>query len=226
VSAGTAASTGGFSLGATGQYFDPNTASFQGLTDIVPVKVTGNKSTFVTLSSAFNRGGIFDDGLETRNVTTGLDALGHAYSGNLLFGWNQMWNNIPFTVDRTIYVNNVVSGTAQTIALPAGKFSSLAMVGTAVNGQQISQTFTITYTDGTTTTVTQSLSDWQKPQNFAGEAKAFTMAYADDLFNGGRVPKTTYLYGYSFAIDNTRTVKSVTLPKNSNVEVLALTLVP
>ncbi len=226
VQASPAASTGSFGLAATGQFFDSTTASFQIVTDNVPVNVTGNKSTFVTLSSAFNREGIYDDGLDTHNVTNGLDTLGHAYSANLLFGWNEMWNNIPFMADTLIFANNVVSGTGQTVVLPAGKFSSVAMVGTAVNGQQASQTFTITYTDGTTTILTQSLSDWQKPQNFAGEAKVFTMAYVDDVFNGGRLPKTTYLYGYSFAIDNTRTVKSVTLPKNSNVEVLAMTLVP
>jgi hypothetical protein len=52
------------------------------------------------------------------------------------------------------------------------------------------------------------------------------MAYADNVYNGGRIPQPTYLYGYSFALNNAKTVQSVTLPNNSNVEVLALTLVP
>jgi hypothetical protein len=52
------------------------------------------------------------------------------------------------------------------------------------------------------------------------------MAYADNVLNGGRIAESTYLYGYSFAIDSTKTVQSVTLPNNQNVEVLAFTLVP
>ena len=34
------------------------------------------------------------------------------------------------------------------------------------------------------------------------------------------------VYGYSFNLDKTLAVKSVTLPDNSNVRVFALTLVP
>jgi len=110
--------------------------------------------------------------------------------------------------------------------LPAGNFSSLRMLGTGVNGQQLSQPFTVTYTDGTTSVFNQSLSDWQKSQNFAGESKALTMPYADNIYNGGRIPQPTYLYGYSFALENSKTVESVTLPNNPNVDALAFTLVP
>src|ERR1035438_6266743 len=37
-----------------------------------------------------------------------------------------------------------------TVTLPAGQYSTLAMLGTGVNGNQASQTFTVTYSDGTT----------------------------------------------------------------------------
>ena len=59
-----------------------------------------------------------------------------------------------------------MSGT--TIALPAGNDSTVNLLATAVNGNQVNQTFVVTYTDGTTTSFTQSLSDWYTPQKLCG----------------------------------------------------------
>jgi hypothetical protein len=226
LTASSAATTGTLPLTLSGSFYDAGNISFFDTSTPISLTVSGSGPSYVTLSSAFNREGIFYDGGELRNVTNGLDTHGHAYSANLLSGWSDSWDNTPFAIDLFTGANNVLSGTGQTIPLQPGKFSALRMLGTAVNGQQTSQTFTITYTDGSTTKITQSLSDWEKPQNYAGESEAFSMPYVDNLFDGGRIPQTTYLYGYSFAINNTKTVTSVTLPGNSNVEVLALTLVP
>jgi disulfide oxidoreductase YuzD len=55
--------------------------------------------------------------------------------------------------------NNVVSAAGQTINLPAGSFSTLNFLATAVNGNQPNQKFVVTYTDGTTDTFTQGISD-------------------------------------------------------------------
>ena len=43
---------------------------------------------------------------------------------------------------------------------------------------------------------------------------------------GARTRVLFYLYGYSLTINNSKTVKSITLPKNRNVVVLAIDLVP
>ena len=51
------------------------------------------------------------------------------------------------------------------------------MLATAVNGNQPNQSFIVTYTDGTTASFTQSLSDWYTPQKYAGETKVSEMAY-------------------------------------------------
>ncbi len=192
----------------------------------IPVTVTGSSATFVTLTNQFNLSGIEPDGWVFSDYTRGMDNQGHAYSGDLLSAWNAMWNGTAFTVSTQPDEFNVVQGAGQTIPLPAGNFSSLQWLGTGVNGQQLSQPFIVHYSDGTSTTITQSMSDWQNPQNFAGESKAFTMAYNDNLYNGGRVPRATYLYGYSFALNKAKTVASITLPKNVNVDALAMTLVP
>ena len=109
-----------------------------------------------------------------------------------------------------------------TIALPAGNDSKVSLLATAVNGSQLNQTFVVTYTDGTTTRVTQSLSDWWgPPKNYAGESQVLQMAYLITP-TGATLNHVVYVYGYTFAINSSKTVKSITLPNNRNVVVLAM----
>ena len=64
-----------------------------------------------------------------------------------------------------------------TIALPAGNDSTLNLLATAINGNQTNQTFIVNYTDGSSSSFTQSMSDWYTPPNYAGESQALAMAY-------------------------------------------------
>jgi hypothetical protein len=82
----------------------------------------------------------------------------------------------------------------------------------------------VTYTDGTTSTFTQSLSDWCTPQGYAGESNAILMAYRDNS-NGTRDTRPMTLYGYTFNLSSGKTAKSIALPGNRNVVVLAMNLV-
>lgn len=118
---------------------------------------------------------------------------------------------------------DAVSNTA--VPLPAGSFSTLQLLATAVHGNQLNQNFVITYTDGSRSTMQQSLSDWFTPQGFSGEAKAATTAYRL-LSNGSKGTGPFYLYGYAFALDPHKTVKTLTLPGNRNVVALAAELLP
>ena len=59
-----------------------------------------------------------------------------------------------------VNATNVISAANQTISLPAGNYSLLRVLATGIQGNQVSQSFTVTYTDSTTTTFVQSLSDW------------------------------------------------------------------
>jgi len=99
------------------------------------------------------------------------------------------------------------------------------MLATGVNGNQTSQTFTVKYTDGTSTVFVQSLSDWHSPQNYPGETQAVPMAYRD-LSNGTKDSRTFILYGYAFGLNSAKTVSSIVLPNDSNAPVLAITLIP
>jgi hypothetical protein len=44
--------------------------------------------------------------------------------------------------------------------------------------------------------------------------------------SGALETRTFYLYGYSFALNSAKTVKSITLPDNRSVVVLAIDLTP
>jgi hypothetical protein len=184
------------------------------------VSGTTSSGVQVNLGPYYNVSGIFTDGT-TFPITSGLDRSGHGYSANLL-GSVVNFQNTSMAIGPANVPNAV---TSTTVVLPAGQFSSLAMLATGVNGLQTSQTFTVTYTDSTTSVFTQSLSDWFVPQNYPGESKAIPMAYRD-ASNGTQNPNTYYLFGYSFALNNAKTVSSITLPFNNNVAVIAITLNP
>jgi hypothetical protein len=172
----------------------------------------------VNLAGAFNRTGIVTDG---STFGGGFDSDGWALSANLL-GSSVTWNNNSFNLGAP-NTNDVISAVGQTINLPAGNFSTLNFLAAGVNGNQPNLTFTVTYTDGTTQTFTQSISDWYTPQGYSGESQAVTMGYRN-VNNGGKDGRTFYVYGYSFALDSSKTVRSITLPSDGNVEILAITL--
>jgi hypothetical protein len=174
--------------------------------------------TRVSLAGAFNQVGIVRDGSK---FTGGLDGGGASLSANLL-GTSLIWNGTPFTLGAA-GGNNVVSAAGQTIALPAGRFSTLKFLATAVNGNQPNQTFVVTYADGTTDTFTQGVSDWFTPQNYSGESDALDLAYRD-LSNGTKDKRTFHVYGYRFALNPAKTVKSIKLPNNGKVKILAMSL--
>jgi hypothetical protein len=152
---------------------------------------------------------------------TGIDGSGHAYSATLL-GTSATWSGVPFAFGAAGTLNAVSS---RTLTAPAGKFSKLYMLAAGVNGNQKSQTFVVTYTDGTTSTFSQGLSNWNTPQSFPGESIALTEAYRLNQ-NGTQDNRTFDIFGYQFAINNAKTISTIKLPTNINVVVLGLTLVP
>ena len=85
--------------------------------------------------------------------------------------------------------------------------------------------FLVTYTDGTTVSFTQSISDWAFPQGHAGESMALMTGYRN-TFVGEQQAGGFRIYVYTFALDPNKVVRSLTLPVNANVEVLAASVVP
>ncbi|MGH3426132.1 MAG: chitobiase/beta-hexosaminidase C-terminal domain-containing protein, partial [Mycobacteriales bacterium] len=179
----------------------------------------GTNPVSVNLGPIDNVDGIAASGSATLNG--GLDIDGYAYSAALL-GTSISWGGSTFTLGAA-GIADAVSST--TIALPVGNDSTLNILATAVNGAQTAQSFVVTYTDGTTSTFKQNLSDWFYPQNFAGESQVLKMAYRIAP-SGATSAGPVYLYGYSFALNSAKTVQSITLPNNRYVVVLAIDLTP
>jgi hypothetical protein len=177
------------------------------------------KGTTVNLSSAFNRYGIYSDG--TVFSTGGIDGVGDAYSANLL-GASRVLSGELFELGPANQLD-AVSCTGQSVILPQGQFSSLALLATGVEGNQSAQVLKVHYSDGTSTQFSQQFSDWYTPQGYSGEKEAVAMAYRD-LANGTKDARTFSLYAYRFALDSAKVVASVDLPNDPNVVVLAGTL--
>jgi len=173
----------------------------------------------VDLSPAFNVAGIYYDG--STYSGGGLDGGGASYSANLL-GPSRVLSNILFRFGPANQPD-AISGTGQTVNLPAGQFPRLFLLAAGVQGNQYSQTIVVNYTDGTSSTFVQSFSDWFTPQNFPGEVEAVAMSHRN-YFNGSEDARTFNLYGYVFRLDSSKVVKSITLPSNPYVLVLAATL--
>jgi hypothetical protein len=81
----------------------------------------------------------------------------------------------------------------------------------------------VTYSDKSTATFKQSLSDWLKPEHYAGESVAMTMTYCDTKA-GGETKGSHSLYQYSFTLNSAKTVESLSLPSSADVIVVAVTL--
>jgi alpha-mannosidase len=174
----------------------------------------------VDLSSAYNVGAIHIDGSAFAPADS-ADGEGFAYSKEAL-GSTQLWDGVLFNLGPA---NAPDAVTDRTISLPPGKFSSLSFLATGLEGNQESQVFTITYADGTSSSVTQSLSDWYEPSGYKGESQAVVMPYRL-VADGAKDNRTFYLYGYSLNLDSSKGVHSITLPNNEHVLVFAVTLAP
>ena len=121
--------------------------------------------------------------------------------------------------------SNVIQATGQTLGLPNGSYSQVELLATGVNGNQTNQTFTVNYTDGTSTTFTP------QHQRLGHAAKLFRrvdrgLEVYRNTSSGGQNSGTFDIYGYTLAVDNTKTIASITLPNNKNVEILAITAAP
>ncbi len=174
----------------------------------------------VDLSSAYNVRGIYTDGSKFAAAAS-LDGGGYSYSKEAL-GSTQLWDGVSFRLGPANAPDAVQS---TTVTLPEGKFGSLNLLATGVEGGQEEQVFTITYADGTSSSATQSLSDWYASSGYKGEFEAVVTPYRT-VGDGSKDYGTFHLYGYSFNLDSSKVVHSITLPDTEHVLVLAMTLVP
>jgi hypothetical protein len=191
----------------------------------------------VPLSSYYNVHGIYSNG-STYN-TGGFDNDGYSYSTTSL-GSTLVWNGLTFAIgppnaldavatpnaDPTCRGGACAPGAAKVIPLPAGNFTNLYMLGAMVNNIAASQTFIVTYTDNSTLTFTQNMSDWFNVKGWAGES--VVSCSEDRNFSDGNnhsiQPDSACLFGYQIPLDSSKTVASVQLPGTRNIVFLAMDL--
>jgi hypothetical protein len=184
-------------------------------------------SAAINLSSAYNSWGIANGSTQVAN-RQGFDGGGYYYySGNLQS--TIAWSGATFVLgpvpDSKKGGNNFVQGKGQLMYLPQGDFGWLYLAGAAANGSQTSQPLTLTFSDGSTATWTQSFSDWCSPSGFSGES--IIQMQPNWVNQVGNVhSQTNYVYGYAYRIPAGKTLASITLPKNTNVGILGMAMLP
>lgn len=183
-------------------------------------------ATSVNLSGAYTSWGIANGAHQVANHQ-GFDGGGYYYySGNLqsTITWSGATFQFGPVPNSKNGQNNFVQAKGQSIDLPQGDYGWLYLAGAAANGNQQNQPITLTFTDGSTATWTQSFSDWTGPQNYAGEV--IIQQQPNWVNQVGNVhPQTNYVYGYAYQIPAGKTLASITLPNNQNVGILGMTMV-
>lgn len=176
-------------------------------------------SGYVNLTSYFNVPAISTDSSSVNPLMYNQTGVPYTYSQTQL-GTQVVWNGSVF-VFGAAGVNNAVSN--NTVALPNGSYGRLDILASRINGSRATETFTVTYTDGTTSSFSQGMSDWwnnsRGTANYPGES---TVAYMTYLHNNGG--QAASLFGYTFALNASKIVKSITLPADANVGILAMNL--
>jgi serine/threonine protein kinase len=173
----------------------------------------------VNLSLVYNASAIYTEGTAISSPRS-IDQIGSALPAELLKATLD-WGGTTFFIAPPNLPSAV---TSQTVPLPAGRFDALKVLALGVNGDQESQVFDVTYADGTSSSFTQSVSDWYTPEKFPGESDALLLPYR--LTGAGdRDNREFHVYGYSFSLDEKKAVRTFTLPQNPHVVVLAMTLV-
>jgi hypothetical protein len=180
----------------------------------------------VNLDPYFNVAAISTDGntATTAFCNQNVSSAPYTYAQSTL-GNAITWNGSTFILGAP-NGNSAVSNA--TVPLPAGSFGRLDVLAARTYGSA-SETFTVTYTDGSTSTFTQGISDWFGPANgtavYPGQS---TAVYAPYLHDGGSgsLGDPVAIFAYSFALNPAKTVQSVTLPADGDVGVFAMNLGP
>ena len=170
-------------------------------------------------SSAPTTTGVVTDG---SRFIGGLDGQGNAYSFEALGSGKPIpFGAIAFDLGSPNQPGAIAMA-GQTIAVQPGAFRTINIAATAVNGPRQDRRFTLTYTDGSTETWTQSISDWASPQKYSGETTIATMAYRN-RGDGTKDGRSVSLYAYSRVIAPGKTLKSITLmDTDPNVRILGI----
>jgi hypothetical protein len=117
---------------------------------------------------------------------------------------------------------NVLEGGGGEVSVAAARYATLALLGFAVDGTQSDQTFILRYMDGTSSTVTRSLSDWVAAAPQSDERVALPLPHRFSA--SGKEYGDFHLFLYELPVDPTRTLRAFVLPPSSKVKIVSATL--
>ncbi len=153
-----------------------------------------------------------------------FDGHGWSYDGDLLPKAGPVtWDGVTYDApDPTGTANNFFEASGQALLLPAGQHSALRLVGSAHNGP-VTTTLTVHYTDGSSAEAPVTFGDWagSAPN---GSTVVLDMPHRIKRGSGVDGPSIR-LFGTAAELDEGKTVRSVSLPDDSRVEIYAVTLV-
>ena len=179
----------------------------------------------ISVPLPYNVYGIYKPG-STYTTANSFDNDGYSYSTTTL-GSTVVWNGNTFTIGPPNAKDAIATPTGASaglvINLPAGNFTDLYMLGAMVNNINAAQQFIVTYTDGTTFTFNQNMSDWFNAAGWPGES-VINCSEKRNYENGTTQPDSVCVYGYDIPLDSTKTVQSVQLPNTRNIVMLSMDL--
>ena len=176
-----------------------------------------SSGTAANLGNYYNVYGIASAG--TNPKWGGFDNDGYAYNSSLL-GSSLTYQGVTFplgaanTLDAVSFANGATAGWMPTL-------SSSCWVRLSTVRRRIRPSSS-TYTDGSTSTFSQSFSDWfAGPKGYSGETTVIQTANRI-MPGGGTQSGTVDVYGYTFPLTAGKTAASVRLPCNRNVVFLGI----
>jgi alpha-mannosidase len=177
-------------------------------------------SVIVSLTSSYNQDAYSYD---SNRADGNYDGASATYPADSVIT-NPSYDGIPYQLGPlTNGSNNAIKGTGQTITLTQGVYSSIRFLGSGTNGDKTG-TFRITYTDNSYTDVSVTQLDWRTSASVSGEKVVETMTHKHTP-TGDSTVKNTYIFAYYLTPTAGKTVKSLSLPNDANIHVLAITLV-
>ncbi len=181
-------------------------------------QVQAGTSESVDLSRLFNLVGIVADGSKFAG-DGGFDAEGSAFSATVLGGYASS-RDVRFKFGKA-GTANVLACAGNTIAVTGTGLKSFWLLASSIEGSHKDQEITVTYTDGSVVHFAQNFSDWYVPEKFPGESRAIRTDYRN-ISDGGKDTRPFFVYSYGYPLDPSKTLKSVTLPNDPQIRVLAI----
>lgn len=154
-----------------------------------------------------------------------FDGVGWSYDGDLLPPAGPVtWDDVTYYApDPTGTAPNFVEARGQSMLLPEGSYGRLRVVAAAHHGAQ-NAGLTVQYADGSSAQLPLTVGDWAGSAP-SGSTVVLDMPHRIRAGQGVDGPAVR-LFGSALALDDTKVIRSLTLPNNDRVEIYAMTLTP